>query len=285
MNLSVIIVNWNTRDLLRECLKSVLKQTKGLDYEVLVVDNGSSDDSVRMIKKAFPWIKLMENRENLGFSKANNQAIRRARGEFILLLNSDTKIAENAFKKMVDFARANPQIGVLGPRLLNADGNSQASTAPFYFLGVAFLSLFGGDRFLRSSPQKAKKVDWVSGSCFLIRRELLDKVGGLDEQFFMYLEEMEFCYRAKKVGFETWFLPWARVYHLVRGSSPEGKQKVIWWTYENFVYFYQKHFALWQVAVVKWLLRLKAGLAWGVGVVKGDAYLRSTYGQAFKLVR
>ena len=137
MNLSVIIVNWNTRDLLRECLKSVLKQTKGLDYEVLVVDNGSSDDSVRMIKKAFPWIKLMENRENLGFSKANNQAIRRARGEFILLLNSDTKIAENAFKKMVDFARANPQIGVLGPRLLNADGNSQASTAPFYFLGVA----------------------------------------------------------------------------------------------------------------------------------------------------
>ena len=124
-----------------------------------------------------------------------------------------------------------------------------------------------------------------SGSCFLIRREVLDKIDGLDEHFFMYLEEMEFCYRAKKLNFETWFFPMAKVYHLVRGSSPEGKQKAIWWTYENFVYFYQKHFALWQLAVLKLLLRLKAGLAWGIGVMMGNSYLKSTYGKAFKLVR
>ncbi|MFH1840810.1 MAG: glycosyltransferase family 2 protein [Candidatus Shapirobacteria bacterium] len=288
MELSVIVVNWNTRSLLLDCLRSIFDQTKGISYEVWVVDNASTDDSVLEVKRLKQKIKnlfLIENKKNLGFAQANNQAIKQANGDFVLLLNSDTKLIGNALEKMINFARKNSRLGILGPRLLNRDKTFQPSVAPFYFLANTFLSLFGGDRFLRSSPLIAKKVDWVSGSCFLIRKQVIDKTGGLDENFFMYLEEMEFCYRAQKAGFQTWFYPGASVYHLVRGSSPAGRQQVIWWTYKSFIYFYQKHFAPWQLIMLKWLLRLKALAGWFWGAITGNPELKITYEKAFRLVR
>lgn len=285
IELSVIILNWNTKKLLENCLTSVFNQTKNINFEVIVIDNSSTDDSVKMVKKKFSQVILIENKKNLGFAKANNQGIRRARGEYILLLNSDTKLVDNTLTKLVGFAKTKKNLGVAGPRLLNQDKTPQPSVAPFYTLPVVALSLFGGDRFLRRSPTQACQIDWVSGSCFLIKREVIKKIGLLDERFFMYIEEMEFCYRSKKAGFKVWFYPQSQVYHLVRGSSLEGKQKVIWWIYKGLIYFYQKHFAPWQLVVLKFLLRTKAAGAWLVGVITGNSYLRQTYAKAFKLAR
>ncbi len=304
IDLSIIVLNWNTKKLLKNCLISVFKQTKNLNFEVIVVDNGSTDDSVKMIKKEFlrssvasgeggNQVVLIENKKNLGFAAGNNQGIKKANGEYLLLLNSDTKISNNAFKQLLDFARSKDKLAVVGPQLINPGGKIQRSSAPFYTLPVVTLSLFCADYWLRRAPTKAKPVDWVEGSCFLISRAALDKIGLLDEKFFMYVEEMEFCYRAKKAGFSVWFYPGAQVYHLVRGSSQpsfaeasEGcsKQKAIWWIYEGLIYFYQKHFAPWQLVVLKFLLRTKAVGAWLLGVLTGNKYLKETYAKAFKMV-
>jgi len=287
MDLSIIIVNFNTKTLLKKCLSSIFRETKGISFEVIVIDNGSTDGSIEEIKKTklkIENLSLIENKENLGFAKANNQGIRKAKGEYILLLNSDTEIVDNALQKMIGFARTKPNLGVVGPRLLNEDGSFQPSTAPFFALFQVFLWLLTGDRFLFSSPAETCQVDWVMGSALLASRPAIKKAKLLDEKFFMYMEEVEWCYRIKKAGFENWFYPEAEIYHLVRGSSPEGKQKAIWWIYQGLVLFYQKHFASWQTPVLKFLLRTKAAGAWFIGVLKGDNYLKETYGKAFKLV-
>lgn len=249
-----------------------------------MVDNASSDESVKMVKEEFPQVKLIKNKRNLGFSKANNQALRRAQGEYVLLLNTDTKIVNNALKELVDFAESKNDLGIAGPKLLNPNGQPQPSTAPFYTLPVTLLSLFGGDKFLRCSPSKTAKVAWVSGACFLIKKSVTDKIGLLDENFFMYVEEMEYCYRAKKAGFQVYFYPHAEVIHHVRGSSKAGKQKAIWGIYQGLIYFYQKHFAPWQLDVLKFLLHTKAALAWLTGILINNYYLKETYAKAFKLV-
>lgn len=280
IDLSIIIVNWNTQKLLRDCLGSIFKYTKGLNYEIIVVDNGSADGSVEFIKsltssrvnelknplinnsliKNKIIIKLIKNKNNLGFAKANNQGIRIAKGDYILLLNSDTKITENAFKKMVNFAEAKPKLGIAGPKLINPGDRVQKSTAPFYTLPVTAFSLFGGDRWLRRSYQQPQQVDWVEGSCFLVKKKVFNQVGLLDEKFFMYVEEMEFCYRSSRAGWQTWYYPEAEVYHLIRGSSA-NRQKAVDWIHQGLIYFYQKHFADWQLPVLKCLLRLKAAYA------------------------
>jgi len=256
IDLTVIIVNWNTKKLLQACLNSVLQKTRGIKYEIIVVDNGSTDGSAALVRQ-FKKVKLVANKKNLGFAAANNQAIKKARGEYLVLLNSDTLLENNALKKLVDFARSKPRLGILGAKLINPGNRVQCSTGRFYTLPVVALSLFGADRWLRRAPQKACRVDWVEGSCFLINRRVLEEIGLLDEKFFMYVEEMEFCYRAKKAGWQTWYYPKAKVLHLVRGSTPESKQKAINWIHEGLQYFYQKHFSRFQQAVLKYLLRLK----------------------------
>ncbi len=292
MDLSIIIVNHNTKKLLLDCLVSVFSQTKDIDFEVLVVDNNSTDNSVELIKLLFineltsSRIKIIKNKENLGFAKANNQGIEQAQGEYIILLNSDTKIIDQALVKLVRFAEKQPGLGVAGPRLVNADSSSQPSAAPFYTLPVTAVSLFKGDRWLRQSPAQARPVDWVSGACFLIKREVIEKIGFLDEKFFMYVEEMEYCYRAKKAGLTTFFYPGVEVVHLERGGQSgdwQRRQQAIWGIYQGLVYFYEKHFASWQLAVLKFLLRTKAALAWLVGDLTNNHYLKTTYAKAFTL--
>jgi len=298
IDLSIVIVNYNTKDLLRNCLFSIFQKTKGINYEVIIVDNGSVDGSVQMISdlkkgkdKVFNSltrsgriVELISNKENFGFARANNQGIKKARGEYILLLNSDTKLINNALAKLVNFAKRKKGLAVVGSKLINPGDGVQLSMGRFYTLPVVAISLLGGDRWLRRAPRKACLADWVEGSCFLIRRKVIDKVGLLDEHFFMYVEEMEFCYRIKKAGWQVWYYPKARVYHLVRGSSPEGRQRAIGWIYQGLIYFYQKHFAHWQLSVLKFLLRTKAAGSWLIGFLTGNTYLKQTYAQAFKLV-
>lgn len=285
IDLSVIIVSFNTQKLLQECLESIFKQTKDLDYEVIVVDNGSTDESVKSVKELrVKELRVIENKENLGFAKANNQGIKVSRGKYILLLNSDTKVINNALKKLVDFAGTRDGLGVVGPRLLNADGSLQPSVAPFFDLPRALIWLALGDRFLYSSPSRECGVDWVMGAALLVKKEVVEKLGLLDEKFFMYLEEVEWCYRIKKAGWEVWFYPRAEIFHLVRGSSPEGKQRAILGIYTGLLYLYQKHLGKADLAVLKLALRTKAILAWGLGILIGNRYLKETYGKAFKVV-
>ena len=285
MDLSVIIVNFNTKDLLKDCLSSIFRQTQGINFEVLVVDNGSTDDSIVMVKEKFPQASLIENKKNLGFAKANNQGIRKAKGKYIFLLNSDTVLKNNSLLKLIRFAEKHPQAGVIGCKLLNKDGREQPSVAPFFTLPKVFLWLLTGDRFLYSSPNKPCQVDWVMGAALMIKKEVIDKAGFLDERFFMYMEEQEWCYRIKKAGWQAWFYPGAEIFHLVRGSSPEGRQKAILGIYQGLIYFYQKHFAPWQLGVLKLLLRAKATGAWFIGILTNNAYLKETYAKAFKLAR
>lgn len=286
MDLSVIILSFNTKELLLNCLKSIFKQTKGIKYEVIVVDNGSVDGSPALVKKLAKSHKnlvLLKNSENLGFASGNNLGIEKAKGDYIMLLNSDTILKDNSLKKLVNFSQRHPKIGIVGPRLLNKDGTHQPSTSPFLTLPKLFLWLVTGDRFLYRSPSKTLSVDWVMGAVFLVKKEVIDQVGLLDENFFMYVEEMEWCYRAKQAGWQVWFYPGAEVFHLIRGSSPSGKQRAIWWIYEGLYFFYTKHFAPWQSAVVKLLLRTKALVVLIIGCIIADRQLKQTYAKAFKL--
>jgi len=285
MDLSVIIVNFNTENLLEDCLTSIFNQTKGINFEVLVIDNASSDGSVAMVKKKFPQAVLIANKKNLGFAKANNQGLRQAKGDYALLLNSDTVLKDNPFLKLIKFAQNHLQAGVIGCRLLNKDKSHQPSAAPFFTLPRAILWLTTGDRFLYSSPSKTQQVDWVMGAALMIKKEAIKKAGLLDEKFFMYMEEQEWCYRIKKEGWQIWFYPEAEIFHLVRGSSPEGRQKVILGIYQGLIFFYQKHFSSRQLIVLKLTLQIKAIGVWLIGVLTNNHDLKETYAKAFKLVR
>jgi len=283
MKISIIILSWNTKSLLHDCLKSL----KG-DGEVIVVDNGSTDGSVQMVQKEFPRVKLIKNQKNLGFGAANNQGIKAAQGDYLLLLNSDTVVKNDAPLKMAEFLSENPQVGVVGCRLLNPDGSLQPSAGPFPSLGVTFMMLFLEHwlkNFVRTSFPKVTEVDWVMGAALMTRREVIKKVGLMDEGIFMYMDEVEWCYRIKKAGFKVFFSPEASIIHFFGGSSQTGRETPILNIYRGLIYFYQKHYSVSQLKILKFMLKLKAGIAWALGKVTGNPYLIKTYVQAFQITR
>ena len=255
--LSIVIVNWNTRDLLRQCLHSIYKTTHNLAFEIYVVDNNSTDGSVNMIKKEFFKVNLIENRRNEGFATANNQAISRSRGKYTLLLNSDTIVLGNALSKMTEFMDAHELVGVLGCKLLDKDGNLQRSAAWFsclwtLILGgdvlpvtlscVLGLKRFPGQCYLNDREHdKLQDVDWVSGACFMVRKTVVNDVGLLDENLFMYGEEIEWCYRIKKAGWSVAYFPGARISHIGGGSTLTGDSLPVYRSAFARRYIYHKH--------------------------------------------
>ena len=283
MDLSIVIVNFNTRDLLKNCLTSIFKQ-RGVEYEVWVVDNASRDGSAQMVEKDFTQVKLIKNKENLGFAKGNNLALRQAQSKYLFLLNPDTIVKEGSLSKLVDFLEKNPQAGAVGAKILNPDGSLQSSVGKFYDLGSVSLMLFGGERagFLRSSPSKMGEVDWVSGAALAVRKEVFENVGGLDENFFMYMEEVEWCYRIRKAGFKIFFYPEVEIVHYERASG--SKSQAIWGIYQGLILFFQKHKPPWQVIILRALLKTKAALALIIGFLTGNDYLKTTYIKAFSLI-
>lgn len=192
VKLSIVILSFNTADLTIECLKSInnqyKKQLETGEFEIVAVDNGSHDDSVKKIKDLgadVQSIRLVESKENLGFSKGCNLGAAKSRGEYILFLNSDTEVLDTGFLKMVEFLDRNEHASFLGGRLLNIDGSYQSSAGKFYTLFNFFLMLFGGERFgfLRQSPNKISKVDWISGACFMARKSVFEKLKDLTNIF------------------------------------------------------------------------------------------------------
>ena len=270
MEISVIIVNWNTKKLLENCLRSIFRFTKGITFEVIVVDNGSTDGSVQMVKNKFPQVKLIPNSKNLGFTKANNQGIKAARGKYILLLNSDTYLIENSFKKLIEEANKLKNLGALGPKLLNEDRSIQQSAGFFPYLPqilwwMTFIDDLPGGSFLNpyhidhdAFYKSDHEVDWVTAAAILVSKKIIPQVGGLDEKIFMYGEEVEWCHRIKKAGYKVYFSPSTQIVHIGRGSSGKISQNAILGEYRGIVYFYQKHKNKVSLQIARFLLKIGA---------------------------
>ena len=242
LDLSIVIVSWNTRDLLAQCLQSVLGGIADLDYEIIVVDNASTDGSQAVVREQFPQVRLVENTENLGFAQANNQAIRISQGKYVLLLNSDTIVHAGALEAMVSFANHHPQAGIVGCKLLNADGSLQASWAQFPTLHSEFLGRNFRQRRRVEGAREVYEVDWVGGACLLARRKAVDEVRLLDGDYFMYSEEVDWCYRMAKAGWKTYYLPEAEVTHLGGGSSRKSAGPMAVQLQRSKLRFFRKHY-------------------------------------------
>lgn len=255
ITLSIIIVNWNTRNLLVSCLHS-LRLAAHPDWEAIVVDNASTDDSVVVVQANFPTVHLIVNSTNSGFGAANNQGIRACRGAFVLLLNSDTEMRSGALETLLAFMTAHPDAGAVGPRLLRLDGSAQ----PFAFGNdptLRYLLARGANALLRKRPlhnwatPDIQRVDWVSGACMLVRRAAIEEVGLLDEKIFMYFEDNDWCLRFRKAGWNVYYCPQAEILHL--GGQSMKKSPTAQVTYhESLCYFYQKHYS----RAAQWALRL-----------------------------
>lgn len=268
MDLSVIIVNWNTKKLLEDCLTSVYKFTRNVNFEVIVVDNSSNDGSQKMVKEKFPKAKLISNKDNFGFAKANNIGIRQAKGEYILLLNSDTYLIENSFQKMTEFAEKQENLGALAPQLLNQDKSNQQSVGffpdlPQIFYWMSFIDDLPFGHLLRPYHvdhdifyKKIQQVDWVTGAAILIPKNIIQKVGNLDEKIFMYGEEVEWCYRIKKAGFKIIYTPITKIVHIGRGSSGNISTRAFIGEFEGLKYFYSKHKSKTSLQILRILLKM-----------------------------
>jgi GT2 family glycosyltransferase len=230
--LSILIVTWNVRDLLRDCLRSIERGRGGLDVEVIVVDSASADGSAAMVAAEFPWVRLLPQSENVGFPRGNNIALAVARGDYLLMLNPDTVVLTDALPTLVDYLWANPDVGAAGPQLLNPDGSVQSSRRRFPTLATGFLEstwlegLAPGvlRRYyaLDLPDDETADVDWLTGACILVPRAVYEQVGGLDEGYFMYSEELDWCRRIKEAGWRVVYHPAARVVHHVGKSSEQA---------------------------------------------------------------
>lgn len=257
VDVSIIIVNWNTRDILRDCLKSVYEQTQDIEFEVIVVDNASADGSAEMVKKNFPRVTLLENSENHGFAAANNQGIAIARGRYVLLLNSDTVILEKAIEKTISFADSHPKAAVVGCRVLNPDMTLQHSCFMFpsilnMLLSATYLyklfprnKFFGRERMTWWDRNDVREVDVITGCFMLVRRKVIEQVGLMDERFFMYGEETDWCYRFKKAGWKNIFIPDVKIIHIGGQSSKKIATEMSLQLWGSILQFVNKHRPRW----------------------------------------
>ncbi|MCJ7646948.1 glycosyltransferase family 2 protein [bacterium] len=263
VDLSVIIINYNVKQLLRECLYSIYSNTKRINLEVIIVDNNSTDGSVDMVKSEFPEVKLIENCQNLGFAKANNQALKENKGRYVLLLNPDTVVLPNALDKMIEFMEANSQAGALGCKLLYPDGSLQRSCRSFPTLTTAFFENLGLEKFFPKNKLIAKyrmgywdyndvrEVDQPMGSALMIRREVIEHVGFLDERFYMFFEEVDWCFRIKKRGWKIYFMPSAEIIHYGSQSARPSMTRMMILGYKSKHRFFRKHYGILSEWIVK----------------------------------
>lgn len=299
MQLEIVIVSFNTSNLLKNCLQSLFKclseEKLNSSTIVTVVDNNSSDDSLSIVKKFFPQVKIIANSQNVGFAKANNQAISTSKSEYILLLNSDTIVHKNALTLLLNYLNENSKVSVVGPKLLNLDGSLQQSFGFSPTLTKVFFWMF----FLDDIPlishlikpyhaqgknwyQNITQVDWVSGAVLMFRTEIRKSVGFMDEKIFMYGEEVEWCYRIIKQGGKIVFIPQAQITHLGGGSQKIPGSNIIR-EFESIIYFYKKYFPDYLI-FARILLKCGALLRLILfGIIGFDSSKIALYAKAFEM--
>ncbi|NOY57320.1 MAG: glycosyltransferase [Calditrichaeota bacterium] len=267
MTLSIIIVSYNVREFLEQALVSIKKAVENISCEIFVVDNASSDGSPDIIARKFPDVRLIKNNENLGFAKANNQAIRTSRGRYVCIINPDTIVQENTFSRVIEFFENNAKVGAVGCKILNPDGTLQLACRRSYptpwvaftkIVGLARLfpksKIFGRYNLTFLDPEKTAKVEALSGSFMVVRRETIDQVGMLDESFFMYGEDLDWCFRIRKGGWEIYYLPTTQIVHFKGESSKKSPFEQRRLFYEAMHLFVKKHFGTGKALMPSWLL-------------------------------
>jgi GT2 family glycosyltransferase len=246
MRASIVIVNWNTRALLAGCLESIEQNPPAGPFEVIVVDNASTDGSTKMIADCFPGVTLLANEKNLGFAAANNRGITHSRGDHVLLLNSDTIVRPGALETLLRFMEENPGAGAVGARLLNPDGSLQHSCSPLPTLMREAMHLFHLDFRQRRMMQRwdieqPRQVDVLLGACLLVRREALDQIGLMDEAYFMYSEEVDYCRRLRDAGWQLYWAPQAEVVHYGGQSTRQVATEMFLRLYAAKLRYFRKH--------------------------------------------
>lgn len=257
MDLSIIIVNYNTKELLKQTIQSVIDTTKNIQYEIIVSDNNSTDKSIEMIEKYFPEVKLIKNKDNLGFPKGNNVAIKQALGRYILLLNSDTVVIDNCLEKCIKYMDLHNNIGVLGCKVALKDGQLDHAckrgfptpeASLFYMLKLHKLfpdnKKFGQYTLSYLHEDEINEVDSLTGAFMMLKREVIDKIGLLDENFFMYGEDIDWCYRIKEAGWKVMYYPEAKIIHYKGASSKKKRFKTLYEFHRAMILFYNKHYRL-----------------------------------------
>ena len=281
MKLSVVIVNYNVEYFLEQCLLSVRKASEGIDVEVFVVDNNSVDSSIDMVKQKFPEVILIENKENVGFSKANNQAIQISKGEYVLLLNPDTVVEDDTFRKVVAFMDEHPDAGGLGVKMIDGKGKFlPESKRGLPTPAVAFYKIFGLSKIFPKSKRfgkyhlgyldkdKTHEIEVLAGAFMLMRKEALNKAGLLDETFFMYGEDIDLSYRIVKAGYKNYYFPHTRIIHYKGESTKKSSINYVFVFYNAMVIFARKHFSKNNANVFSFLINIAIYFRAGLSIVK-----------------
>lgn len=252
---SIVIVNYRVKNFLKECLNSILSSKDKMYNEIIVIDNNSKDGSIELLKKEFPEVRLIENRQNKGFSFACNQGIKKSSGEYILLLNPDTVFPQKDFSKMIEFMDSNPEAGICGSKIINYRGDLLYSCRSFPSFLTSISSsqsllerIFPGNPLSRKyllkdiNHSRIQEVDWVSGSCLFARKKMLDEIGLLDEDFFIYVEDVDLCYRANQAGWKVFYFPQVTFIHRVGQSTSQDRFKSKLEHHRSMWIFAKKHF-------------------------------------------
>lgn len=279
-DLTVTICSWNTLKQTQKCLEHLAAEKESAAFEVIVIDNGSSDGSAEMIESKFPWVQLIKSPQNLGFAGGHNECIRRRKGKDVFLLNSDAYVHPGSISQLIDFRASHPEAGIFGPKLLNPDGSLQYSCRAFpnpvatLFRNSLIGKLFPNAKLLNEYLMKdwdhnsVRNVDWVSGAAFYVTEAVIERVGLFDEAYFMYCEDVDWCWRARKSGFEVAYCPTSVVTHEIGTSSSKAVAKMIIRFHRSMFRFYQKN----ELADRPWFSR-SALLAFAFLALTGRALL------------
>lgn len=293
VDLSICILTLKAQALLRDCLRSIYENTNAVSFEIIVVDNNSHDGTVEMLQKEFPNVCVIVNDYNAGFTRPSNQALRASQGNYALLLNNDTIVLPRTLDRLVEFMEAHPAVGICGPKVLNRDGTLQKQcrrsfATPWdlfcYFSGLSTLfpksRVFGRYLMTYMDEDTLHEADAISGSCMLIRREVIDQIGLLDERFFAYQEDADYCFRAKQAGWKIYYFPGAQIVHYagMGGSRAEPYRSIVEW-HKSYFQYYRKNLAARYFFLFNWfyygVMVLKLASALGVNLLRKDKYAGS----------